>query len=133
MQYEIKHKHVSKLQVLLKKAYEIAPGELESIICEAELVIKKERLKKRNEQQLTRMETKVAQGKAKNVWASPNSTLQTSVTEEQSISNFEICGPKGTKKPKLPGVIPQTDFSVSEAENESDSEIDDDRLISKMK
>jgi hypothetical protein len=43
MQYEIKHKHASKLQVLLTKAYEIAPGELEAIICEAELVIKKER------------------------------------------------------------------------------------------
>ena len=40
MQYEIKHKHVSKLEVLLKTAYEIAPGELENIICQAELVIK---------------------------------------------------------------------------------------------
>ena len=40
LQYEIKHKHINKIQVLLQKAYDVAPGELENIICQGELVIK---------------------------------------------------------------------------------------------
>ena len=39
-QHAIKHKLINKLRNLLKKAYDIAPSELENMICHAELIIK---------------------------------------------------------------------------------------------
>ena len=39
-QYAIKHQLINKLKVLINQAYEIAPTELENLICHAELILR---------------------------------------------------------------------------------------------
>ena len=46
MQYAIKYKLYKRLSELITMAYLIAPSELESLICDAELIVKKNKEKK---------------------------------------------------------------------------------------